>query len=92
MGVTLVHGQCRDGVYYWPKSVILRSSTLALSSLVWSSFSVIFMWHSHLGHLSLNIFRKFLSVLHISFLNDHLCSFSWNSFNINKSYKLLFSK
>ena len=27
MGVTLVHGQCRDGVYYWPKSVPLQSSS-----------------------------------------------------------------
>ena len=91
-GVTLVHGQCKDDVYYWPKLVILRSSILALSSSVWSSFFAIFMWHSHLGHLSLHIFCKFLSVLQISFPDDHLFSFSYNSFNINKSHKLLFSK
>ena len=82
----------RDNVYYWPKLVPPRSSTLALSSSVRSSFSAISMWQSHLGHLSLHIFHKFLSVLNISFLDDHLCSFSCTSYNINKSHKLPFSK
>ena len=50
------------------------------------------MWHSRLGHLSLHIFCKFLSVQNISFLEEHLCFFSCNSYNINKSHKLLFSK
>ena len=36
------------------------------------------------------IFRKFLNVLSIYFLEDHLCSFSCNSYNINKSHKLPF--
>ena len=63
----MVRRQCRDGVYYWPKSVPLRSSALTLFSLVRSSFSTISMWHSRLCHSSLHIFRKFLSVLNISF-------------------------
>ena len=50
------------------------------------------MWHNRLGHPFLHIFRKFLSVLHISFPMDHLCSFSFTSCNINKSHKLPFSK
>ena len=63
----MVRGQLRDGVYYWPKSAPLQSSTLTLFSLVWSSFSAISMWHSRLGHSSLHSFRKFLRVLNISF-------------------------
>ena len=89
-GVTLGCGQRRDVVYYWSKSVPLRSSTIVLSSSVHSSFSAISMWHSRLGHPSLHIFRKFLSVLNISFPNDHLCSFSYTSCNTNKSHKLPF--
>ena len=50
------------------------------------------MWHSCLGHPSLPIFRKFLSALSISFREEYLCSFSWNSCNINKSHKLPFPK
>ena len=50
------------------------------------------MWHSHLSHPSLHIFCKFLSVLNISFLEDHLCSFSYTSYNINKSHKLPFAQ
>ena len=50
------------------------------------------MWYSRLGHPSLHIFRKFLSVLNISFPEEHLCSFSYNSCNINKSHKLPFAK
>ena len=73
-GVTLVRMQRKDIVYYWLKFVPLRSSTLVMSSLVRSSFSTISMWHSHLGHLSLHIFCKFLSVLNISFPKDHLCN------------------
>ena len=57
-----------------------------------SPFSPISMWHNCLGHSSLHIFRKFLSVLNISFPNDYLCSFSCTSYNINKSHKLPFSK
>ena len=87
MGVTLVLRQHRDGVYYWPKSVSIRSSALVLSSSIRSSFSTISMWHSLLGHLSLHIFRKFISVLNISFSEEHLCSFSCNSCNINKSQR-----
>ena len=34
MWVTLVHGQHRDGVYYWLKSVLIQSFALVLSSLV----------------------------------------------------------
>ena len=90
-GVTLVREQCRDGAYYWPKSIPLQSSALILSSLVRYSFSAISMWHSRLGHPSLYIFCKFLSVLNISFPEDHLCSFSYTSCNINKSHKLPFS-
>ena len=50
------------------------------------------MWHSCLGHPSLHIFRKFLSVLNVSFPEDHLCSFSCTSCNINKSHKLHFAQ
>ena len=50
------------------------------------------MWHNRLGHLSLPIFCKFFSVLSISFSEEHLCSFSCNSCNINKSHKLPFVK
>ena len=50
------------------------------------------MWHSRLDNLSLPIYQKFLSVLSISFLEEHLCSFSCHSYNINKSHKLPFSK
>ena len=57
-GVTLVHRQHRDGVYHWLESVSLRSSALVLSSLIWSSFSTISRWHSHLGHSHLHIFLK----------------------------------
>ena len=88
----MFRGQHRDGTYYWPKSVPLRSSALALSSSVRSSFSAISMWHSRLGHPSLHIFRKFLSVLNISFPDDHLCSFSRTSYNIIKIHKLPFAK
>ena len=74
-------------------SIIDRSqSPLVLSSSVGSSFSAISMWHSLLSHLSLHIFCKFLSGLNISFLEEHLCSFSCNSYNINKSHKLPFAK
>ena len=69
-----------------------QSSTLVLPSSVQSSFSAISMWHSHLGHPSLHIFRKFLRVLNISFLDDHLCSFSCTFCNINKSHKLPFAQ
>ena len=55
-GVSLVRGQLRDNVYYWPKFVPLQSSALALSFSVRSSVSTISMWHSCLGHLSLPIF------------------------------------
>ena len=82
----------RDGVYYWPKSVPFRSFALALSSSIWSSLFVISMWHSCLGHLSLHIFCKFLNILNISFLDDHLCSFSCTSCNIKESHKLPFVK
>ena len=91
-GVTLIRGQRRDDVYYWPKSVPLRPSALVLSSLVRSSFSTISMWHSRLGHSPLHIFRKFLSVLNIYFPKEHLYSFSCNSCNINKIRKLPFTK
>ena len=91
-GVTLVCRQHRDGVYYWPKSVPLRSSTLALSFSIQSSFLAISMWHSRLGHPSLHIFYKFPNVLNISFPDDHKCSFSYTSYNINKSHKLPFTK
>ena len=91
-GVTLVCRQRRDSVYYWPKSVPLRSSALVLSSSIRSSLSTIFMWHSRLGHSSLHIFHKFLRVLNISFPEEHLCSFSYTSCNINKSHKLPFAK
>ena len=57
-GVTLVRRQHRDGVYYWPTSVPLRSSTLVLSSLARSLFFTISMWHSRLGHPSLHIFLQ----------------------------------
>ena len=77
--VTMVRGQRIYDVYYWPKSIHLRSSTLVLSSSVRSSFSTISMWHSRLGHLSIHIFHKFLSVLNISFSYDHLSSFSYTS-------------
>ena len=50
------------------------------------------MWHNCLGHPSLHIFLKFLSVLNISFPDDHLCSFSCTSCNINKSHKLPFAQ
>ena len=95
MGVTLVCGRRRDDVYYWPKSIPLRSFTLVLSFLVrssLSSLSAISMWHSRLGHMSLHIFRKFLSVQIISFPKEHLCLFSRTFYNINKSHKLHFAK
>ena len=92
LGVTLVRGQRRDGVYYLPKSVLFRSFALVLSSSVRSSFSIISMWHSRLGHPSLHIFRKFMSILNISFPSDHLCSFSCTSCNINKNYSLPFAQ
>ena len=91
-GVTLVRGQHRNGIYYWPNLIPLQSSTLALSSSVRSSLSAISMWHSCLAHPSLPIFRKFLSILSISFLEEHLCSFSSNSYNINKCHKIPFAK
>ena len=91
-GVTLVHGQHRDDVYYWPKSFSLQPSALALSSLARSSLAAISMWHNRLDHPSFAIFQKFLSVLNIYFPEEHLCSFSCNSCNINKSHKLRFSK
>ena len=92
MGVTLVRMQRRDDVYYWLKSVPLQFSALALSSSTQFSLIAISMWHSRLGHPSLPIFQKFLNVLSISFPEDHLCSFSCNSCNINKSHKLPFAK
>ena len=90
--VTLVCGHLRDDVYYWLTSVPLWSSALILSSSARSSFFAISMWHSCLGNLSLHIFRNFLSVLHISFPEDLLCSFSCTFYNINKSHKLPFAK
>ena len=48
------------------------------------------MWHSRLNHPSLPIFCKFLNDLSVSFLEEHLCSFSCKSCNINKSHKLPF--
>ena len=89
MGVTMVREHRRDGVYYWQKSVPLWTFTLVLSSSIRSSFS---MWYSCLGHPSLHIFLKFLSVLNISFPEEHLCSFSCNFCHINKSHKLPFAK
>ena len=49
------------------------------------------MWHTRLGYLSLPIFSKFLSVLCVFFPEEHLCSFSCNSCNVNKSHKLPFA-
>ena len=89
-GVTLVCGQRGDGVYYWTKSVSFHSSTLALLSSARSSFTAISMWHN--CHPSLPSFRKFLSVLSISFPEEHLCSFSYSSCIITKINKLHFSK
>ena len=68
----------------------LQSFALVMSSSIWSSLSI-FMWHSHLGH-PFTYFFKFLSVLNISFPDDHLCSFSCTSYNISKSHKLSFAK
>ena len=76
IGVTLVRRQLRDGVYYGPKSVPIQSFALVLSSSVPLLFSTISMWNSHLGHPSLHIFHKFIYVLNISFLEEHLSSFS----------------
>ena len=90
-GVPLVCGQRKDGIYYWSKSVPLSSSVLALSSSIQSSLSAISMWHNHLDHPSLPIFRKFLIVLSISCPEEHKCFSSCNSCNINKSHKLPFS-
>ena len=50
------------------------------------------MWYSRLSHLSLPNFRKFFSVLSISFPEEYLCSFSCTFYNINKTHKLPFSK
>ena len=50
------------------------------------------MWHNRLDHPSLPIFHKFLSVLSISFPEEHLCSNSCNPCKINKSHKLPFVK
>ena len=91
-GVTLVCWQRRDSVYYWPKSVPLQSLALALSSSARPSLVTISMWHSRLDHSSLLIFRKFLSVLIISFPEEHLFSFSCSSCSIHKSHKLPFAK
>ena len=92
MWVTLVRRQDRDSVYYWSRSVPLQPSAFLLCSSVRSSLSTISMWHSLLGHLSLRIFCKFLGALNIFFLEEHLCSFSCTSYNINKSHKLPVSK
>ena len=91
-GVTLVRGQRGDGVYYWTKSVSFQSSALALLSSAQSSFTAISLWYSHLGHSSLPSFRKLLSVLSISFPEEHLCSFSYSSCRITKINKLPFAK
>ena len=90
MWVALVCGQRGDDVYYWP--VLLQSLALALSFPARSSLVAISMWHSLLDHPSLPFFQKFLSVLSISFLEEHLCSLSCNSCNIIKSQKLPFAK
>ena len=90
--MTLVRGQRRDGFYYWPKSVPLQSSALVLPSSARSSLAAISMWLNSLGHPSLLIFRNFLSVLSFFFLEKYLCSFSYSSYNMNKSHKLPFSK
>ena len=50
------------------------------------------MWHSRLDHSSLPIFQKFLSVLSIYFPEEHLCSFSYSFYSINKSHKSPFAK
>ena len=92
MRVTLVHWHHRDDVYYWTKSVPPQSSALSLSSLAQSSLAAISMWHNCLGHPSLPIFRKFLSVLSIYFPKEHLFSFSCTSCNSNKNHKLPFDK
>ena len=49
------------------------------------------MWRNSLSHPSLPILHKFLSVLSFFFPDEHLCSFSCNSYNINKSHKLPFA-
>ena len=85
-GVTRVHGKHRDGVYYWLKFVPLHPFALALSSSAQSSLSSISMWYSRLEHPSFPKFLKFLSVLHIFFPKEHLCSFSCTSCNINKRH------
>ena len=41
--------------------------------------------------MSLPNFPKFLSVISISFPEEHLCSFSYSSCSINKSHKLPFA-
>ena len=70
----------------------LQPSALALSFSTRSSLAAISMWYNCLGHPSLPIFQKFLSVLSISFPEEHLCSFSCSSYNINKIQKLPFAK
>ena len=84
----MVRGQRRNGVYYWPKSVPLRSAALTLSSSIPSSSSVISLWNSRLRHPSSRIFCKFLSVLDISFSQDQVSFFLCKSYNINKSHTL----
>ena len=90
MRATLVTGQRKDGVYFCPSSVPLSFLSLKLSSSLSSTRSLA-MWHCHLGHLSLYIFRRFLSNLNLSFTKERLASFSYNSCNIKKSHKLPFS-
>ena len=63
-----------------------------MSSSARSSLTAISMWHSRLGHISLLIIQTFLSFLSIYFPEDHLCSFSCNSYNITKRHKLPFTK
>lgn len=86
-GITLVHGERKNGVYYWPSTVPLRLHKTALTV----SPSSISLWHNRLGHPSSRIFCKFLSVLNIHFSDEQLQSFTCNSCHINKSHKLPFS-
>lgn len=80
-GITLVRGERKNGVYYWPSTVPLR---LHKTSLTVSSSSIS-LWHNRLGHPSSRIFCKFLSVLNIHFSDEQLQPFTCNYCHINES-------
>jgi len=84
IGVTLLKGKTKDGVYEWPPSTPL----IAFSSIKTTSFN----WHHRLGQYpALPILKHIISKNALDLASSSMLQFSCNACHCNKSHKLSFS-